>query len=261
MTGRLGEFIGRVVSRAGPLPRSARSDLERELRAHFEDALAQSTTADDATREALQRFGDPVQVGRALKRVHRFERWMFLAADAAVLMIASVLAVTVVVVSFQIFIAWSAGISPAHAFPRLKGQAVGFVSLSLGYMSLHWEERTLKNFRLVPAFLLNLFAFMWLFAGTAQILGLRTSAAGIPFLAGGLVRILQRTPLRSLWFAGVILPSVATALDGGRLLNPGGSQPLWIAIPIRCLVQIAACYSLTLMSERHNRRNPPLDVA
>lgn len=252
----LNEFVGRVVSQIGRLRSSTRNDLERELRAHFEDAMEQAHAegSDDLPRIACERFGDPEQIGRELERAHRFERRAVLAADASLLFGASVLAVAVVVFTFQLSIATWIGISPSHAFPRLRGQVVGFVSLALGYMSLYWEERLLRNFRPAPAFLLNLSLFACLFALASPLLHLRSAASALPFIAGALVRLLQRTSLRRIWCFGALLPTVAAALIGGRLLSTGGETPLWIAVLVRWLGQTGACYLLTLLARSHERR-------
>jgi hypothetical protein len=254
----LDELVDRIVSRAGILRPSARDDLERELRAHFEDAMKEAQTnvgdSSDPADIACRRFGNPEEIGGEFERVHRFDRRTFLATDALFLVGASVLAVATVILSYQLTIAMSVGIPPSHAFPRLRGQIVGFVSLALGYMSLYWEERTIKSFRLLPAFILNLCGFAWLFAFASPILGLRTVASGIPFIAGALVRLLQRTSLRPVWFLGTILPTVAAVLVGGRLLNASGETPLWVAVLLRCVGQTVACYLLIVLSQSHERR-------
>jgi hypothetical protein len=256
----LDEFVGRVISRARILRSSTRDDVERELRAHFEDALEEARgtvgRTGDVPDNVCRRFGNPEEIGGDLERVHRFERRVILTADTLLLIGLSVLAVAVVVLSFQLSIAMSIGIAPSHAFPRLRGQIVGFVSLALGYMSLYLEERILRRFQLAAAFILNLCMFAALFALISPVLHLRTIASGIPFTAGALVRLLQRTPLRPLWYFGTVLPTVAAALNGGPLLSTGRETPGWIAVLLRCIGQTAACYLLTLLSQSHERRRP-----
>jgi hypothetical protein len=250
------EFVCRVISQVGRLRSSTRNDLERELRAHLEDAMEQARAEDknDLPRVACRRFGDPEEIGRELEHVHRFERRAVLAADASLLLGVSVVAVAAVVCAFQLSIATWIGISPSHAFPRLRGQLVGFVSLALGYMSLYWEERILKRFRPAPAVLLNLIAFASLFTLASPLLHLRSVAAATPFIAGALVRLLQRTSVRGIWCLGTLLPTIAAALIGGRLLSTGGETPLWIAVLIRWIGQTGACYLLTLLARSHERR-------
>ncbi|MBV9742780.1 MAG: hypothetical protein JO099_03380 [Acidobacteriia bacterium] len=254
----LDEFVGRIVSRAR-IPRfSTRDDLERELRAHFEDALEEERGADsragDLSDTICRRFGNPEEIGGELERAHRFERRIILTADALLLIGLSVVAVATVILCFQLSIAMSIGIEPSHAFPRLRGQIVGFVSLALGYMSLYLEERVLKRFHAGAAFILNFCGFATLFAVTSSLLHLRTVASGIPFIAGALVRLLQRTSLRPVWCFGTVLPTIAAALNGGRLLSTGGETPTWIGVILRCAGQTAACYLLTLLSQTHERR-------
>jgi hypothetical protein len=256
----LDEFVDRILSRARILRSSTRDDLERELRAHFEDAMEEARATVGQTGDLpdtiFRRFGKPEEIGGELERVHRSERRFILAAEALLLIGVSVLAVATVVLSFQLSIAMSIGIAPSHAFPRLRGQIVGFVSLALGYMSLYLEERILKRFHLGAAFILNFCGFAALFAGASPVLHLRTIASGIPFTAGALVRLLQRTSLRPVWYFGTVLPTIAAALSGGRLLSTGGDTPTWLAVLLRCIGQTAACYLLTLLSQSHERRRP-----
>jgi hypothetical protein len=251
------EFVARIVSRAKIARSSTREDLERELRAHFEDASADAgaTVGDrgDLPDMVCRRFGNPEEIGGELARVHRFERRAILTADALLLIGAAVLAVATVVLFFQLSIAMSIGVAPSHAFPRLRGQIVGFVSLALGYMALYLEER-IKWFRLLPAFIMNLCVFAWVFALASSVLHLRSVASGIPFIAGAVVRLLQRTSLRPLWCFGTLLPTLAAALSGGRLLPTGSETPIWIGVLLRCIGQTAACYMLTLLSQAHERR-------
>jgi hypothetical protein len=252
----LDEFVGRIVSRAR-IPRSStRDDLDRELRAHFEDALEEAQATGDVPDAVCRRFGNPEEIRGELERVHRFERRVFLTADTLLLIGISVVGVAAVILSFQLSIAMSIGIAPSHAFPRLRGQIIGFVSLALGYMSLYVEERILRRFHLAAAFILNLCIFAALFALVSSVLHLRTIAAGIPFTAGALVRLMQRTSLRPVWYIGTVLPTVAAALNGGRLLSTGSETPTWIGVLLRCIGQAAACYFLTFLSQRHERRRP-----
>jgi len=260
MMASLDEIVGRVLSRARILQSSTRDDLERELRAHFEDALedtpSTSGRSNDLTDTLCRRFGNPEEIGEELERVHRFERRVILTGDALLLIGLSVLAVATVALAFQLSIAMSIGIAPSHAFPRLRGQIVGFVSLSLGYMGLYLEERILKRFHMAAAFILNFCVFAALFAFAAPILHLRTIASGIPFTAGALVRLLQKSSLRPVWYVGTVLPTIATALSGGRLLSTSGEAPTWVAVLLRCIGQTAACYLLTLLSRSHERHRP-----
>ena len=253
----LDEFVGRIVARAKILRSSTRDDLERELRGHFADAMEDSRAKGDEgdPREIARRhFGNPEEIGEELERVHRFERYTTLATDALLLIATSVVAVAIVVLSFQLSIALSIGIAPSHAFPRFRGQIIGFVALSLGYMSLYLEERLMKQFQLVPAFILNLCAFTCLFALFAPVLQIRTVAPGIPFIAGALARFIQKTSLHRIWYCGIVLPTLATVLTGGRLLSTGGETSLWVAVFFRCIGQAAACYFLTLLSQGHEVR-------
>jgi hypothetical protein len=125
-------------------------------------------------------------------------------------------------------------------------------------MSLYWEERIFRSFRLGRAFVFNFCAFAGLFAPVSSILHLRTVAAGLPFLAGAMVRMFQKTSWRPVWYFAPVLPTIATALNGGRLLGTGGESPLWFAVLLRCIGQAIACYFLTLLADGHQRRRSTL---
>jgi hypothetical protein len=255
----LDEFVGRIVSRARILRSSARHDLQRELNAHFEDAMEEARAElgerTDLADIVCARFGNPEEIARELDRVHRFERRAMLTADASLLLGASVVTVAALILLFQLAIALSIGIAPSHAFPRLRGQSVGFVSLSLGYMSLYLEERFLRRFRLWTAFAANLVVFACLFSLASPVLHLRTAAPAIPFTAGSLVRLLQKTPLRNCWYLGTALPTIAAFLDAPRLLSTGGEVRPWVALLLRWIGQTMACHFLTLLARRHQRRS------
>jgi hypothetical protein len=252
----LDDFVDRIVSRARIARSTDRDDLERELRCHFEDAVREAGGRNDETRDipaqVCRRFGSPEEVGRALERVHRFERRAAVAADGVLLMSVSVLAVGTLIALLQLAIAASIGISPLEAFPWFRGRVVGFISLSLGYMSLYWEERLLKGFRLLPAFLLNLGIFAGAFALLYPHLRLHNIASAIPFTAGALVRLLQTTRWRRFWCLGTVLPTIGAYLVARRLLNIPAAPP-WEALLFRWIGQTAACYLLTLVSRNHAR--------
>jgi hypothetical protein len=256
----LDEFVARIVSRARILGFSTRHDLQRELNAHFEDAMehARGELGDrsDLAEIVCGRFGDPQEVARELGRVHRFERRAILTADASLLIGASVVAVAGLILLLQLAIAVSRGIPPSHAFPRLRGQSVAFVSLSLGYMALYLEERFLRRFRLWEAFAVNLAGFACLFALVFPLLHLRTAAPAVSFAAGALVRLLQKTPMRGFWYLGTAVPTIIAYLDAPRLLSIGGEIRPAVALLVRWIGQTAACYLLTLLARHHEKRSP-----
>src|SRR5262245_44621672 len=128
------ELIRGIVSRSGLWRSRAKRELERELRAHLEDAsdAARSAGHDEADILPIvcERFGNPDEIIAGFERLHRFERRSFQMADAIALMGISVLTVAALILTLQLTIAFRLGISPSHAFPRLRGELVAFVSLS-----------------------------------------------------------------------------------------------------------------------------------
>ena len=93
-------LIARIVGAARIPRRAARADLRRELRAHFEDAIADGATA----RDALRRFGNERDIVASLRRVHAAEYRLLYAIKIAAAMAASWAAALVleVVVSLRL---------------------------------------------------------------------------------------------------------------------------------------------------------------
>ena len=78
-------LIARIVGAARIPRRAARVDLQRELRAHFEDAVANGATA----RDALRRFGNEREIVASLRRVHAAEYRLLYAIKIAAALAAS----------------------------------------------------------------------------------------------------------------------------------------------------------------------------
>lgn len=253
------EFVRRIVSRSG-IPRSAsRRDLERELQAHLEDAMEEADPMggkDDHILSAVcARFGDPDEIARAFEGEHRWERRAIFLADAVMLMCLSVLTVGALILGMQLAIAISLGIAPAHAFPRLRGEIVAFVSLALGYMGLYLGERLFRERRLLKALAIDSILFVCFFPLVSGVLHLGTAAPVTAFLAGIAVRMLQATSWRPAWFLGTVVPTTAACLSAGRLLSTGSEISLGAAVLVRWLGLTAACYALTLLSRKHAARS------
>ena len=251
-------FIRRIVSRSGIVRSAARRDLERELQTHLEDALeeerSQGHEGPHLLKVVCDRFGDPDEIAREFEISNRFERRVILTADALVLMSLSVLVVAALILGLQLIIAASLGISPSHAFPRLRGELVAFVSLAFGYMRLYLEERLFRGLRLPIAFGVNSALYGCLFVLASVILHLNTGAPVLAFVAGITVRTLQRTPWQRVWYLGTVIPTSIACLSVGRLLSTENETSLWAAVFIRWVGLTAACYLLTLLSRSHEAR-------
>lgn len=117
------EFIRRIASRSGILTSNERQDLERELRAHLEDAAeeARSRGCDEATifETVYARFGDPNEIARKLAAVYRFRRRAIILASAFALLAVSLLTVGRLIPALQPLIATCCGVSASDAFPHL----------------------------------------------------------------------------------------------------------------------------------------------
>jgi hypothetical protein len=162
-----------------------------------------------------------------------------------------VLAVAAVILGLQLIIAASRGISPPHAFPRLRGELVAFISLVAGYMGLYLEERLASNFRLLKAFAVNSALFAVVFGISSAVLHQNTAAPALAFLAGLAVRTLQNTSWRAFWFLGPAVPIAVACVNAGKLLSLESEPLSWPAVFIRWAGLTGACYLLTLLSRSH----------
>jgi hypothetical protein len=81
-------FVERIVEAAEIPSRQRRDDLRRELRGHFEDGGA----TPPAQHAAVGRFGDPCDIGRALRTVYRRDYLLFYIVKLGVCMAAATMA-------------------------------------------------------------------------------------------------------------------------------------------------------------------------
>lgn len=254
------EFVRRIVSKSGTLRSATRREIERELLAHFEDAIEEGRgDGRDDERvfdDVCGRFGNPEDVARAFELAFRSERRVLLTADAVILLCVSVLTVAALILGFQLVIATSLRIPPSHAFPRLRGECVAFVSLAAGYMGLYMEGRWFHHLPLARHLGLITAIFVRLFALVSSALHLAMAAPALAFVSGLTVCALQKTSLRRVWYLGTIVPTVLACLNTGRLLGMEGETSLFAAVVVRWLGMTAACYALTLLSRNHEARFP-----
>ena len=252
------DLIRRIVSRSGVVTSRARGELERELRAHLEDAIEdlRSRDVDEARLSQIVcgRFGDPNQIAREFSNLHRLERWTMTIARSVTMLLISVLAVAGVILTIQLFLAIFSGASPLRAFPHLREQSIGFASLTLGYMGLYFQERLSRTGCLARKILLNSMLFGILFALVFWGLRLTTLAPLLAFVCGIAVRALQQTPLRPAWILGTATPVAAALLSAGRLLSAGAESAFWSAALIRWIGLTSACYFLTLLCRKYDAR-------
>jgi hypothetical protein len=241
------EFIRRIVSRSGIMTSKGRRELERELNAHLEDAIAEARSegCDEATilQTIWARFGDPDEIANDFAMVHRFERRAISIAHSLALMAVSMLTVTGLISVFQLLVATCSSVPPAEAFPHLREEIIGFASLTLGYIGLHLEERLFQKQRLMKAFVLNCILFVCLFGLTSLWLHLTGPMCVLAFVSGVAVRVLQQIVIPSAWFLGTAVPmAVVYWLSGQHDVH----FPLWASPLMRWTGITVACYFLTL---------------
>ena len=249
------ELIRRIVSRSGIMTSKGRRDLERELNAHLEDAIAEARSegCDEATilQTVWARFGDPDEIAHDFAIVHRFERRAITIAHSLALMAVSMLTVTGLISVLQLLVATCFAVPPSGAFPHLREEIIGFASLTLGYMGLHLEERLFQKQRLTKAFVLNCTLFVCLFGVTSLWLHLAGAMCVLAFVSGVAVRMLQQTVIPSAWFLGTAIPMAVVYLLTGQ---HDAHFPLWASPLTRWTGITVACYFLTLLSRNDERR-------
>jgi len=161
------DFVERIVSHSGIPTSKVGRDLERELRAHLEDAVedARSQGFDEAgiPQSVYDRFGDPDEIARGLAAAYRFERGAISIAYSLVWLGLALLTVAGLILTLQALAAMYSGISLPTAFPHLKEEIAAFASLALGYMGLYLEERLFQRRRLMKALAVNNVLFTFLF--------------------------------------------------------------------------------------------------
>lgn len=252
---RENELVGRIVSQAGiPGARGCR-ELERELKAHFEDA-AEAAGAEEtgiAPHAAIcDRFGDPNEIALQFRRLHRADRIAAFALNTFALVIVSIVAVATLIAILQVVAAFSFGSDPA--LRRLPQQMASIVALVLGYVGtesgygVFREHRILKLLALHSALCASITAvclFLPQFDPTTPLMTLAIGAS---------VRTLQVTGVRRLWPLGAVLPLIAVSLFSRKTISAGNEIPLWAAAMIRCAGLTAACHALTWLSRTHQAR-------
>ena len=256
--GQENELVRRIVSQAGiPSARVCR-DLERELNAHFEDAAEAARTEEtggDSHSTICCNFGDPNEIALQFKRLHRFDRIANFALDAFLLMLGSLIAVTALIATFQVIAALSLGLSPTA--PRgLVQQIASITTLVLGYIGTYLGHRVLSVRRTVKVLALD-----GLFCAAVLAVGLfsphfNPTAPLMTLIVGAVVRTLQGTGLRRVWFLATVIPMIAICLLSRAAVSAGNEIPLWAAAVIRCVGLTAACGVLTWLSRTHEARKP-----
>ena len=253
------DLIRRIVSQSGIMTPRGRRDLQRELRAHLEDAIeeARSQGYDEANipRIICDRFGDPDEIAHEFALAHRVERRAISMVYSVAWLGLSMLTVAGLILALQLAVAVCSGMSPSNAFSHLREEMISFGSLALGYMGLYLEERLFQNRRFIKAFAVNSALFTFLFTLTFFAMHLTALTPVLAFVSGVAVRALQQTVIRRAWFLGTAIPMAMACLIAGPLVDAHSRFPLWAAALVKWTGLTAACYVLTLLSRNHHARH------
>lgn len=250
------EFVRRIVTQAGVSSAQARRELERELRAHLEDAAEAADIEDpgDGRGVAICRFGDPDEVGLQLRHLYRFDRMARSASETFLLILISVIAVAALIAIPQAAVAFSLG-SAAMAPRRLPQQIVSIVMLVVGYMGTYLGYRVFRGRRGLKVFALDSAFGAALLAICLWVPRLDPTVPLLTLGIGACVRTLQSRGLHRVWVLATFGPVMAAALFSGRLISAGNELPLWGVALLRSAGLTAACQLLTWLSRNHQARS------
>ncbi len=234
--------LHRIVSRItllAKLPGNKRtSEVAKELLAHLDDLLQEvkSQGYDDeaAARIVRMRFGEPKEIAAAFASVYAPERWARRILQSAILFAASTIAVVLVVSAVQAIAAMFTSTTILASLRAMPQEVFGFGAITAGYCSLYAGERlfpaSLARAALPSATLgLSLAAmFAWLVPQHA-VLPL------VAFACAACARLLQRSEIPFIWYAGTALPLLIAWVLFGRLI-PCWEFPwlVWLGLTITC---------------------------
>jgi hypothetical protein len=203
-----------------------RRAVERELRDHLEDLMEEARLQghDEAMvqRLAAIRFGDPRQIAAAFASVYALARWRRRVVAGAILLLASVAAVSFAVGTVQSGAALLTGVPCAGPSGGFLREALGLAAIVLGYCGAYVAERLFPaSFARAAGLGIGIALCL-----AASLLGAAPAHAGLPCVAlagAALARTLQRVPVPALWLAGTAGP-----LTMAWLLLPRQGPPVWL---------------------------------
>lgn len=142
-------IVRRVISRSDFLDAAQRREIERELRAHVEDIVeeARAQGHDEATIAQIveARFGRPQEVAAAFRTVYARERLILNVVRVGSLLLASLVAVGLVVGSVQSIFAICTATSLRSAFSQIARESVGFTRNYAGLLQLVFRRAPASN--------------------------------------------------------------------------------------------------------------------
>lgn len=202
-------IVSRIVSQARLPGAVRRRDLERELRSHLEDMVAEARSqgmSDAAIPRMLEeRFGSVEEIASDFASVYRHERLVRSIFCWAALFVSSLIVVAAVVASIQSAATISAGISLASLYAIIQHESIGLTAIVLGYCSPYLGEQL---FPASPAKAVIPCAALAL-AILLALAWLRPEHLMLPLVAfscAALARLFQKAAIPLLWIAGIAGP-------------------------------------------------------
>lgn len=249
-------IVRRVLSRTDFLDTAPRREIERELRAHVEDIVeeARAQGYDEATIAQIveARFGRPEEVATAFRTVYARERLILNFVRVTSLLLASMVAVGLVVGSVQSIFAICTATSLRSAFSHIAWESIGFAAITLGYCSFYFGERLLRT-SLVRRILLGAALLLWVALGLSRAGPEHSALPLVAFASAAMARLFQGIRIPLLWLAGTAGPLFAAAVIPGFLFSSRGQgthlQFLWLV----WLGLTLSCKSLQLIVRRFER--------
>jgi hypothetical protein len=253
------ELIQRIVSSSRLVWSSARSDLERELRAHLDDAVesARAEGHDDARifQTICDRFGSADEIAHELAKAHRVDRWVLAVTSSLALLGLSAMGSSGLILAIHTSFAILSGAPFLTNSLFSRGEIFGIAALTLGYSGVFLLERLFRKHRFVKALVANSAIFAALFAAAPATGKQASFAPALAFLCGLSVRALEHTAFRRCGFAGAAMPIiVAAALRAAPVLSAHQGSALWTPALLRCVGAMAACHLLTCLSAKYSER-------
>ncbi len=235
------DIVPRVISLCRVPSARRRREIEKELHAHVEDIAeeARSQGYDELSvrRIVEARFGKPHEVAAAFASVYAPERVARWVVGLATLVIASLVAVGLVIGSVQSIAAICTATSIASSFRYIHWELLGFGAVALGYCSLYLGER------LFPASLAKavLPSAALIFCVGGFVSWVTPGHAALPLVAftcAALGRLLQSVDIPLVWLAGTAGPLLIEWTFFGPLMSGHGQFPwlMWLGLTVSCKV-------------------------
>jgi hypothetical protein len=238
MTGH-DDLVARIVSLAKLPGAGCRREVERELRTHVEEMIAEAESqgySDSVIQEMLAaRFGNAQEVAAAFAFVYRRDRLLRSISCWATLVISSLVAVAIVVGSIQSVATIFTGASFGSLSADMQREVFGLVAIVLGYCSVCLGERLFSGSSakiVLPCAVLLVLAiplwFSWVPAGHMPLPLVAFSCA----VSG---RLLQSSRIPLLWVAGIAGPLfIAWVFLGSLPAAPYFPWLIWLGLTTSC---------------------------